>query len=256
MGERTSHPPGTLSWADLTTSDADAAKRFFGALLGWEFDDMPAGEGMVYSMAKVDGLEVAALSQADDQPPHWNVYVTVEDCDAAAARAAELGATVLAEPFDVLDAGRMAVVRDPTGAVICAWEPRRSIGARLVNTAGAMTWADVVTPDPDAATRFYGDWLGWTVEEMPEAEGYRVISNGDRSNGGMQPLRPEIVGPDVPPNWFPYFGTEDLEAALAKVDEAGGRTLAGPIPVPQGRFAVIADPQGAVCALWVGEYDD
>jgi predicted enzyme related to lactoylglutathione lyase len=256
MAERTSHPPGTLSWTDLVTGDSEAAKRFYGGLLGWEFDDMPAGEGIVYSMAKVGGLEVAALSQADDQPPHWNVYVTVEDVDAAAARAADLGATVLAEPFDVLDAGRMAVVRDPTGAVISAWEPRGSIGARLVNVPGAMTWADVLTPDPDAATRFYGEWLGWTVEEMPQAEGYRVISNGGRSNGGMQPLRPEIVGPDVPPNWFPYFGTEDLDTARAKVDEAGGRTIAGPIPVPQGRFAVIADPQGAVCALWSGRYDD
>src|SRR3954447_3611770 len=186
MGERTSHPAGTLSWTDLTTSDAGAAKRFYGELLGWEFDDLPIGDGQFYSMAKLGGLEVAALSQSD-QPPHWNVYVTVDAADAAAARAAELGATILAEPFDVMQARRMAVVQDPTGAIISAWEPGDSIGARLVNADGALTWADVMTPDPDAAARFYGDWLGWTTEEIPEAHGYRVIRNGERSNGGMQP---------------------------------------------------------------------
>ncbi|MEA2286345.1 MAG: uncharacterized protein QOJ21_2388 [Solirubrobacteraceae bacterium] len=256
MAERTSHPPGTLSWTDLSTSDLDGAKRFYGELLGWGFDDQPIGDGMVYSLAKLRGLEAAAMSTTPDQPPHWNVYVTVESADASAARAAELGATLLAEPFDVFDAGRMFVIRDPTGPIIAAWQPGTSIGARVVNEPGAFTWADVVTPDPDAAARFYGDWIGWEVEEIPEAQGYRIIRNAGRSNGGMVPLRPEVVGPDVPPNWFPYFGTADLDAARDRVDEMGGRTLMGPIPVPSGAFAVVADPQGAAFALSAGTYDD
>jgi uncharacterized protein len=255
MGERTSHPPGTLSWTDLSTSDLESAKRFYGALFGWEFQDLPAGEGMVYSMARLGGLEVAAASTAQDQPPHWNLYVTVASADAAAARAAELGATVVMEPFDVLEAGRMAVIQDPTGAFLSAWEPRGSIGARLVNAPGAFTWADLITPDPEAAARFYGDWLGWTVEEIPEAQGYRIVRNGDRSNGGMMPLRPEM-GPDVPPHWQPYFGTEDLDATLARVEELGGLKLFGPMSVPSGAFAVVSDPQGAVFALSGGTYDD
>ena len=256
MGERTSHPPGTISWTDLTTSDLDAAKRFYGGLLGWEFEDVPIGDGQVYSMAKLRGVEAAALSASADQPPHWNVYVTVQSADDAAARARELGATILLEPFDVFDAGRMTVVQDPTGAAIAAWEPRGSIGARVVNGPGALSWADVMTPDPDAAARFYHEWLGWTTVEVPEAHGYRVIRNGDRSNGGMQPLDPQVVGPDVPPNWFPYFGVADLDAAMAYVDEAGGRTIAGPIPVPSGAFAIVADAQGAVCGLSAGTFDD
>jgi uncharacterized protein len=256
MGERTSHPPGTLSWADLATSDAEGAKRFYGELLGWEYEDLPVGDGQVYTMARVGGLEVAALSQAADQPPHWNVYVTVDEAAAAAARAAELGGTVLAEPFDVFEAGRMAVVQDPTGAILSAWQPGQSIGARLVNATGAMTWADVLTPDADAASRFYGAWLGWTVEEVPQAQGYRIITNGGRSNGGMQPLVREVLGPDARPGWTPYFGVDDLEAARGQVDELGGRVLVGPVPVPNGMFAVISDPQGAVCALWAGTYDD
>ena len=136
MGERTSHPPGTISWTDLVTSDLDAAKGFYRALLGWEFEDMPVGDGAVYSMARVDGLDVGALSRTSDQPPHWNLYVTVASADDAAARAGALGATVLAEPFDVFDAGRMAVVQDPTGAILCPWEPRRNVGARLRQRAG------------------------------------------------------------------------------------------------------------------------
>ena len=115
MGERTSHPPGTLSWADLATTDAEAAKRFYAAILGWEFEDLPVGEGQVYSMARVDGLEVAALSQMGDQPPHWNVYVTVEEADAAAARAAELGGRVLVAVHD-RPPFRSAVIADPEGA--------------------------------------------------------------------------------------------------------------------------------------------
>jgi predicted enzyme related to lactoylglutathione lyase len=222
--------------------------------LGWEFEDLPVGEGMVYSMARLGGLEVAAMSTTQDQPPHWNVYVTVTSADEATARAAELGATVVMEPFDVFDAGRMSVIQDPTGAFISPWEPRRNIGARLVNAPGALSWADLITPDPDAAARFYGDWLGWTVEEIPEAQGYRIIRNGDRSNGGMLPIRPEMSG--TPPNWMPYFGTEDLDQALARVEELGGRTLNGPTAVPAGAFAVVSDPQGAVFALLAGSYDD
>jgi predicted enzyme related to lactoylglutathione lyase len=255
MSERTSHPPGTLSWTDLSTDDVEGAKRFYGELLGWEFDDQPIGEGQVYSLARLDGLEVAAISTAPNQVPHWNLYVTVASADDAAARAAELGATVAMEAFDVFDAGRMAVVQDPTGAFLSAWEPRGSIGARLVNAPGAFTWADLLTTDVDGAARFYGDWLGWTVEEVPGAEGYRVIRNGDRTNGGMMPLRPEM-GPEVPPHWQPYFGVTDLAEALARIEELGGRQLAGPIPVPAGAFAVVSDPQGAVFAVWSGTYDD
>jgi uncharacterized protein len=253
MGERTSHPPGTISWADLTTNDLAASKRFYGELLGWTFDDMPAGEG-IYSMATRDGGSVGAISEASDQPPHWNVYVTVESADATAERATELGGEAMMPPFDVFDAGRMAVLRDPTGAIFCVWEPRRHIGATLVNQPGALSWADLVTPDPDAAAAFYGELFGWTTQEIPEAMGYRVISIGERSNGGMLPLRPEMQG--MPPSWSPYFGVEDIGAAEATVSDLGGRTLFGPQQVPSGAFITVMDPQGAVCNFSAGEFDD
>ena len=254
MSERTSYPPGTFSWADLTIKDADAAQEFYGALHGWEFEAMPAGDSGVYVMARKGGKNVAALTESADHPPHWNNYVTVESADAAAERAQELGGTVVMPAFDVMDVGRMAMAQDPTGAILCLWEPRTNIGAELVNEPGAMTWNDLTTPDAEAASKFYGDLFGWRIEEVPEAYGYRVIYNGERSNGGILPRRPDMG--DVPPNWMPYFGTEDVEQAVKRVPELGGQVLTQPMPVPNGAFIVIADPQGAVSALWSGVYDD
>jgi predicted enzyme related to lactoylglutathione lyase len=255
MGDRTSYPPGTFSWAELATGDADAAKSFYTTLFGWEYDDQPIPDGGVYSLAKRDGKQVAALF-ASDEPPHWNCYVTVASVDETAARAAELGGSKLAEPFDVLDAGRMAVIADPAGAALCLWEPRANIGATLVNTPGAMTWNDLVTPDPDGAAAFYGGLFGWTTEEIPASGGYRVIRNGERSNGGMMPLDPDRMGADTPPNWMPYFGHEDVRRLVKEVDEFGGQVFNGPVQVPTGEFAVLGDPQGAVFAVLTGEYDD
>lgn len=252
MGERTSYAPGTFSWAELATGDSAAAKSFYSSLFGWDYEDNPIGDGQVYSMALRDGKYVAALFDSD-QPPHWNCYVTVASVDEAAARAGEHGGTVVAEPFDVMDVGRMAVVADPAGAALCLWEPRSHIGAALVNAPGALTWNDLVTPDPDGAAGFYGAMFGWTTEEIPDAGGYRVIKNGERSNGGIMPRDPAA---GAPPSWMPYFGHEDVDGLLAQVGDLGGRVLNGPIRMPQGSIAVLGDPQGAVFAAWTGRYED
>jgi predicted enzyme related to lactoylglutathione lyase len=255
MGERTSYTPGTFSWAELATSDTEGAKAFYNALLGWEYDDNPIGDGMVYSMARRDGKNVAALFDSE-QPPHWNCYVTVASADDAAARAGKAGGTVRQEPFDVMDVGRMAVIADPAGAVLSVWEPRASIGAQLVNTPGAMTWNDLVTSDPEDAIAFYGSVFGWTFNEIPDAGGYHVIFNGERSNGGLMPIDP--IGPNAhtPPSWWPYFGHEDLERAIGEAEALGGRLFAGPTQMPAGSIAVLGDAQGAVFALWTGSYED
>jgi predicted enzyme related to lactoylglutathione lyase len=244
MGERTSYPPGTFSWAELVTSDADAAKGFYTEVFGWGYRDSPVGDGLLYSTALLGGQAVAALYPAD-QPPHWNSYVTVASADETAARAGELGGSVTAEPFDVLDVGRMAVIADPTGAALCIWEPRAHIGASLVNGPGLLTWNDLITPDPDAAAEFYGGLFGWTFLEIPNSGGYRVVQNDGRSNGGMMSRE------GMPPAWLPYFGHADLEGLLVRA-----HALSEPVAVPAGRFAVFADPQGAVFAALTGDYDD
>jgi hypothetical protein len=250
MGERTSYPPGTFSWAELGTSDADGAKSFYTSLLGWDYDDNDMGEGQVYSLALRDGKTVAAVFNSDSPPPHWNCYVTVSSADEVTAKAQDAGASVMMEPFDVMELGRMSAIADPAGAALYLWEPRQNIGATLVNTTGALTWNDLVTPDPDTAARFYGELFGWQFEEVPEAGGYRIIKNGERSNGGMMPQQ------EGPSQWMPYFGHDDVDRAVEDVPGLGGEVLNGPIRMPQGSIGVFADPQGAVFALWTGSYDD
>src|SRR6185503_19491129 len=141
MGERTSHAPGSFSWTDLSTTDPDGAKAFYTGLFGWDTEDNPIPEGGVYTMLLGDGKYVGALSavQQEGQPPAWNSYVTVTSADDAARAAAANGGTVAMEPFDVMEAGRMALVQDPTGAFFAVWEPRDSIGAQRVNEPGALT---------------------------------------------------------------------------------------------------------------------
>ncbi len=255
MGERTSHPAGTFSWSDLQTDDLDRAKSFYGELLGWSYDDIPIGDGAVYSMAKVDGRRVAGLGphQGEEIPPHWNCYVTVDDADAVAARAGELGANVIAPPFDVFDAGRMSAFADPQGAILSIWQPRQSIGAELVNAVGALTWNDLMSPDIPAAAEFYSALFGWKVGEIPGAEGqYWSITNDGRINGGIMPT-PE----GGHPVWNLYFAVEDVDAAVAKAGQLGGNKIAGPMDVPNGtRFAVLADPSGAVFSVSAGPMDD
>jgi uncharacterized protein len=252
MAERTSYAPGTFSWVELVTSDADAAKAFYTEVFGWDYHDNPIGDGMVYTTALVDGKAAGALFASTEQPPHWNCYVTVASADEATQKARDLGANVMAEPFDVMDVGRMAVIADPTGAALCLWEPRAHIGAAVVNQPGALTWTDLVSPDPDAAAKFYGELFGWTFMDIPDSGGYRVIRNGERSNGGIPPAQ----GADAPRAWLPYFGHEDVDAAVARIGELGGRTLTPPMDIGMGRIAGVADPQGAVFALWTGNYED
>jgi predicted enzyme related to lactoylglutathione lyase len=257
MGERTSHKAGTISWADLATTDQDAAKEFYAGLFGWEYDDQPIDDNTTYSMAKLHDKAAAAISpqQPDESeqgiPPHWNVYVTVDDVDAASEKVSELGGNVLAGPFDVFDVGRMTVLADPAGAVLCLWQAGTSIGAEIVNEPGALSWADTATSDAGASQSFYGSLFGWTFEQVNEEPPYWVISNDGRSNGGMT-----VPPPDVPSNWFPYFAVDDVEAVIAIAKETGGEPFMGPVDVPTGRFALIQDPQGAVFAVLASDSMD
>ena len=256
MGTREKHEPGTFSWADLATSDLEGAKNFYSKIFGWEFEDMPAGEGQTYSMARIDGKYVAAASEADG-PPRWNSYITVDDVEEAAKKAEEAGANVHAPPFDVMDAGRMAVIQDPSGAVVSLWEAKDHIGAQLVNVHGALTWNDLMTHDVGKATDFYCEVFGWEVAPVEEDAGNErvVIRNGERMNGGMAKL-PESAGEETPPHWMPYFGVDDLDAALRSAEDAGGTKVVGPMEVPAGKFAMLADPQGALFSVFQGEFDD
>ena len=255
MGERTEHPPGAFSWVDLGTTDAEGAKAFYTGLFGWEAQDSPIPAGGVYTMLRQGGLEVAALyhSQQEGVAPHWLSYVTVAGADDAAARARELGATLLSDPFDVMDAGRMAVVQDPQGAAFAVWEPRDSIGARLVNDPGSLTMNALVAADRERARAFYEALFGWRFEQVSDVPPFFSLYNGDRLNAGMMD-RP--AGTEAPSHWLVYFTAADLDAAVARIGELGGRVAMGPVEIPAGRVAVAQDPQGAWFALFEGDVDD
>src|ERR687895_1352218 len=192
MGERDSYAPGTFCWADLGTTDAEAAKAFYTKVFGWEAADAPAGEAGTYTTFKLDGRDVAALYEMGEEErgrlsPHWSSYVSVEDVDAAAAKARDLGGEVMAEPLDVMEAGRMAVLRDPTGALLHLWQARGQIGAGRVNDPGCMCWNELASPDPERAGAFYRDLLGWAAET--DETGYAVISLDGARNGGIRPVQ-------------------------------------------------------------------
>src|ERR1700704_20276 len=136
VAEFTSHTPGTFSWPELATTDQKAAVEFYRALFGWDLNEQPMGPTETYSMFQVRGREVGAAytmrpeEKQSGAPPHWNSYVTVANVDETVKHAQELGAKVFAPPFDVMDAGRMAVLQDPTGAVFQVWQAKKSIGAK------------------------------------------------------------------------------------------------------------------------------
>jgi predicted enzyme related to lactoylglutathione lyase len=261
MGERTHYTPGTFSWADVTTPDQPAAKEFYAGLFGWEADDRPVGDGVFYSMMQVDGHDVAAVSpepqvqREQGLPPRWNNYITVESADAAADRASELGATVIAPAFDVMDVGRMAVIQDPQGAYFMVWEPKTRIGAGLVNQPGALVWNELASPDLDASAKFYGDLFGWATRPLEGSPApYLVVMNGDRSNGGIRELSGDDA--DVPPHWLPYFGVDDIDQGLSRVEELGGTVHGDAIDIGIAKIGIVQDPQGAMFALYAGQFDD
>ena len=257
MGERTQYTPGTFCWADLSTTDQDAAKAFYTGLFGWEANDMPAGEGVVYTMMRLDGHDVAAIGPQPQQqreagaPPVWNSYVSVDSADAAAEAITAAGGTVHAPPFDVLDAGRMVVAQDPSGAFFLAWEPRRHIGAGLVNAPGALAWNELATPDLDGAAAFYGQVFGWETEEV-EGMPFRYVSikNRGANNGGMREPQP-----GEPPYWLVYFGSDDAGASLARAQELGGTAVTDVMEIGVGRLGVARDPQGATFAVFSGRLE-
>jgi uncharacterized protein len=258
MAERTQYAPGTFSWTDLTTTDQDAAKQYYGQLFGWTAIDNPVGQDMVYSMMQIDGKDVAAISPQPQQqreagvPPAWNSYVTVESADAAADKAKGLGATVHAPAFDVMDVGRMAVIQDPQGAFFEVWEPKAHIGASLVTAPGALSWNELATTDLDASAEFYRELFGWQIEPFEGSPmPYMVIQNKGRGNGGMRP-----ASENEPSYWLVYFGTDDIDAGLRKAADLGGTNLAGPMDIGAGKIGIVQDPQGAVFALYAGEFQD
>ncbi len=261
MTTMTSYPDGVPSWTDLATPDPVAAKAFYAELFGWEYGDEPTDRpGTDYAMARKGGQNAAGVMQLSEQmaasgmPPVWTTYVSVSDIDAAVATVEPAGGTVLQPPMDVMDAGRMAVLADPTGAVIALWQPRDHIGAEVVNEHGALTWNELLTPDPGRAAAFYEQVLGWSARTAPMPTGdYTVffVPGGNESGIAGAMASP---APGMPAHWGVYFHVDDVEAAVTSARELGAQVMMEPTSIPQvGTFAALVDPQGAAFSLMTPE---
>jgi predicted enzyme related to lactoylglutathione lyase len=240
-----SHAPGNFCWVELGTIDQAAAKKFYQSLFGWDSTDQPTGPDETYTMFKKGGQDVAAgYRLRPDQkgvPPNWQVYVSVASADDAVAKAKDLGAKVLAPPFDVFDAGRMAVLQDPTGAVFAVWEAKRNKGLGVIDEPGAFCWAELMAKDLPRSTTFYKSLFGWGTKGDPR---YTEWTLGGRSIGGMMAIQKEWG--DVPPHWLVYFQVDDCDKSVEMAKSLGAKVTMGPQDFPGvGRLALLNDPQGA-----------
>jgi uncharacterized protein len=271
MLERDGYLPGVPCWVDTSQPDPHDAVAFYRGLFGWEFEDVMAPESPgKYVIARLRGGDVAAVgSQPEGGPPTamWNTYVWVDSADEAASKVRSAGGRVVTEPFDVTEAGRMAVFADLEGAAFCVWQARQHKGARIVNEPGSLNFNGLNTHDPDSAKSFYGSLFGWEAlnvgggVEMWRLTGYcdflersdpdlrKRMAEGSAPEGfedvvaSLNPIADNQ--PDVPAHWSVTFGVDDADATAEKAAELGGRVVVAPFDAPWVRMAVIADPQGA-----------
>ncbi len=272
MLERDGYLPGVPCWVDTSQPDPEAAVAFYRGLFGWEFNDvMPADSPGRYFMASLRGGDVAAVgSQSQDGPgmAAWNTYVWVESADAAVAKVRDAGGRVVTDPFDVMDAGRMAVVMDPEGAAFCVWQAKRHKGARIVNQPGSLNFNSLNIRDVEGAKAFYRSVFGWeTLRLDGDVEMWRLAGYGDflaqsdpelrqrQADSGAAPegfadvvatLNPIADDqPGVRPHWSVTFAVDDADATARRAAELGGRVEVAPFDAPWVRMTVITDPQGA-----------
>lgn len=269
MPERHGYIPGVPCWVDTTQPDLDAALGFYSGLFGWEFEDsMPEGSEGSYFIGRIGGGDVAAVGSIPPGAPPmamWNTYIWVDSADETAAQVRRAGGGVVAEPFDVLEAGRMAVLTDPEGAAFCVWQARNHKGAQVVNEHGSLNFNGLATRDPEGAQAFYGAVFGWQTLELPAGVMWTLPGYGDHLEAASPGLRQQMTqmgapegfidvvaalnpiaddDTDAQAHWSVTFAVDDAAAAAAKAQELGGEVV-GPFDAPWTRMAVVTDPQGA-----------
>jgi predicted enzyme related to lactoylglutathione lyase len=272
MLERDGYLPGVPCWIDTSQPDPEAAITFYSGLFGWDFEDvMPQGSAGKYFIARLRGGDVAAVGSQPEGAPliaAWNTYVWVESADQAASKVQAAGGHVVMDPFDVMDAGRMAVFTDPEGAAFCVWQAKEHKGARIVNEPGSLNFNGLNTRDAEGAKSFYGSVFGWeTLGLGGGVEMWRLPGYGDFLEQGDPGLRERMaesgapegfedvvaslnpIGddqPDAPAHWSVTFAVDDADATAERAAELGGQVLVQPFDAPWVRMTVITDPQGAM----------
>jgi len=270
MRERDGYLPGVPCWVDTSQPDPEAAVAFYTGLFGWDFADvMPPDSPGRYFIARLRGGDVAAVgSQPEGGPPTavWNTYIWVESADETASKVQRAGGRVITDPFDVSDAGRMAVCTDPEGAAFCLWQANKHRGAQIVNEPGSLNFNTLNTRDLDGARAFYGSLFGWETLGLGGAAMWRLTGYGDFLASSDPELRKrmsessaptgfeDVVAtlnpiaddqPAVPAHWSVTFAVEDADATADRAAALGGQVIVPPFDAPWVRMTVIADPQGA-----------
>lgn len=241
---------GAPCWLELGTSDQQAAKRFYTELFGWTANDSPIGPGAFYTMFQSSGNNTGAAYTLSPEMtsqgarPSWMVYFAVQDADASAAKVKELGGSVMNEPFDVMDLGRMSICIDPGGAIFCLWQGKAHSGVAVFGENNTVCWVELATRNVPQAGEFYTALLGWETKSSVNMNTYLEFSAGGVPSGGLLPMDGNWQG--IPSHWGIYFRVADCDAVIAKAHDLGATLRMGPHDAPGvGRLALMVDPQGA-----------
>jgi uncharacterized protein len=247
-------PQGTPCWVDLVVPDVKAGGEFYSRLLGWQIQDLHEEAGG-YAMAYLSGRAVAGIGptpQDGSVPPVWTTYIAVDDVDAGVAKVADSGGQVYMQPMDVMDAGRMAVAADSTGAVFGLWQSGNHHGAEIVNEPGALTWNECMTRDYDGARKFYADLFGYDLEDVGDGGfKYSVLNLSGSPVGGLGELGADMPA-EIPPHWMCYFSVADTDDTIKRATEMGAQVRLQPQDTPYGRMAVLQGAQGEIFAVIAG----
>lgn len=252
----TRYVTGAPNWIDIGTPDIDGATSFYGGLFGWQFQ---AGGPEVggYGFFRLAGRTTAGGMQItpDQGPPSWTVYFQTPDADTTAKAAEQAHGKVLAQPMDVMDQGRMAVLADKAGVPFGIWQPKQNKGLDVVQEPGSLCWVELYTADLPMAAFFYHAALGLETfgVDFPGGTYTTVLPAGqseDAMFGGIVPLADDPLEAEAGAYWLPYFEVADTDAAVAKARELGGKLRLPATDVPDvGRIAKLADPYGARFAV-------
>lgn len=251
------YPEGLFTWVDLTTGDTEAARRFYSGLFGWEARDIPTPMGPPYTMFSIEAGVVAGMGPTppgSSMPATWSSYINVADLDRVASRVAGAGGRVVMPAMQVMDQGRMAMIADPSGAVVGLWQPEAHSGADVFNVPGSLTWNELQSRDLQVAMQFYTALLDWVWQPGPNDYWMGSIpleSAAERMNCGAMAM-PEGVPAEVPSYWAVYFATEDCDRTMARAVELGGSIFLPAMEMGPGRFGGICDPTGGMfmVAAW------
>ncbi|MCH8619273.1 VOC family protein [Undibacterium sp. TS12] len=250
----TSHEPGAFCWVELATNDQNATKRFYGELFGWTANDQDMGPEGVYTIFQLKENDAAAAYTLHPErqagiPPHWMIYISTRDADTTVKQSVELGGEVILPAFDVYDLGRMAVLKDPAGAFHNIWQPGKNTGMGVNNEDGAFCWGQLNTSDTAKAEAYYTALFGWGAQTgTGGGMTYTEWQQNGTPIGGMMALPDSAMAPS---HWLAYFSVANCDNSAAKAQSLGATIYVPPSDIPgTGRFSVLADPQGAVFALY------